>query len=212
LFVLTGYKGYSCPTLTHIRAFNLFILKLFNLARRGSMITYTKGGFQLSLITIFTTLLFLGTVGVNIALAVDFDVNGGGQAKGTTSCFVDPATKATKEKFNETFSLMRVRWDDAALPGVLIQIVMDIEGVPNNSFAMNTDADEILVQIKNKKTGTFFGHDEVQANPGVFGFFEGKYVLGKDGVLKKMGGRFTVLNFNSGCTHTGKWKAKNFAP
>ena len=171
------------------------------------MFTHTKRLFQLSLITLFTTLFFLGAMGVNSAFA-DHDFFEG-KIKLKITCF-NSEGKPTKEKIKTPFTM----WIN---PDDLNPSVPDGEILPfsfwTSVFINIPGLDEFLgvpggvALSKNNKKGTFQAFLENAGGTRLLSI-NGTLVAGKDGNSKKITGKVKGSDILFGCIYDGKFKAK----
>ena len=150
------------------------------------MLAHTNRLFQLSLTTAFATLLFLGTMGVNTALAEALI----GKLKGTEYCDAGEGFYE-KSKFSEE-----------------IGIVLDTTLFPFISVTEGFDASGVAL-AKNAKQGIF-----TLTDTSIFDVFtmSGKYKSKKNtGEIVLLTGNF-LISRGDACIITGKFKLKTFIP
>ena len=186
------------------------------------MFARTQRLFQLSLITVFATLFFLGTAGVNTALAGQIDFLEG---KTVIKEQCDNGTgKLTKRTIKSTFTLTLFKdsgnqeGKDACGTGCLSpfpqlsDVFFDVHDFfgPGNLILRglwNKPPPAGLALTKNGKTGTF--QALVTTSTFTHWTLNGKIVAdGKTGVSKQVVGEINGYSteFRSDCTYVGKFK------
>lgn len=185
------------------------------------MIPYNKRGFQLSLFTVFITLLFMGTVGVNTALAADFFAI---KVVIKEECFIGPGkpvkrTIKSEGQFAYAENVNNLKgkngvllspfpfWDDVRLT------INNFEPNGNTEILFatnNTSGDAGIALSKNLLTGTF--QTIMDSGNGVVGnrfmAISGKLVVDKDGEGQKVVAKITGYDGTRECTYNGKFKGK----
>jgi hypothetical protein len=146
--------------------------------------------FQMALFTLFSSLLFVGMLGISSAQAEVLE----GKAKGKLFCD-DGSAGIDKEKLKEIISI-----DVDVTQGQT-----DISGTIT-SARLGTLTGTGIGLGKNKNTGSF--SFDAAGNGFVLNFI-GKYVFNKKtGLLKVVSGKFTLMDFNFPCFGSGSFKAK----
>jgi len=189
------------------------------------MITYNKRGFQLSLITIFTTLLFLGTVGINTALATDqfiikvaikevcFDGPGKPFKRTIKSGGIFAYTPNSGNLGGGATTSPFPLWDS-----VLLQITnFELDNSLENFFNSNdTPGNAGIALSKNLRKGTFHTFLDSSVSGGPVGTrfmaLSGKLVVDKDGEGQKVFAKITGYDGTRDCTYNGKFKGKRQVP
>jgi hypothetical protein len=188
------------------------------------MFTRTKRLFQLSLITVFATLLFLGTIGINTALANHNELEGKIVLKETCDNGVGnkPSKRTIKSAMefrflSNTATNPTVNGDFTPFPAWTDSnfYIADFDGL---GTPLILDGNEAVAPSKNGKTGTF-----VQSVDNVDGATQGTFVLSLSGKVKrnkdndpqnqpgdaaKIVGKVVGYDQSTLCTYVGKFKLK----
>lgn len=181
-----------------------------------------KGFFKLSLITIFTTLLFLGTAGVNTALANEVDIVEG-KLVIKQVCQSRINTKPFKRTIKSAFTMTITKSSgnqqgtEGCGPGCLspypswddIRFFVEdffVDGTPN-TFLKASNPWAAAALTTNLKNGTF--KSVVWDTQNITLSLSGTIVTDKKtGVTKKIVGKIDAYTFdNSGCLYVGKFKS-----
>lgn len=196
------------------------------------MLTHTKRIFQLSLVTLFTILLFLGTAGVNTALAGTFDTLVGTLVI-KEECDKGP-DKPDKRTIKSTFRLVITKHSGnrqgTDLCGVncrspypswsdLTFTIDNFEsnGDPKLFYGLTWSGSSLpgkagTALTKNLKSGTFQAYGDSLAGPDIGNHqmtLSGKLVTDKKtGVTQKMVGKINGHDHTANCTYVGKFKGK----
>lgn len=158
--------------------------------------TNNKNVFQLTLFTLFSSLLLVGTMSVSSAQAEDLV----GKAKGTTVC-EDANFIAVKSKFKEDITILGI--DTLGLPGSMSATVDTGTGFSGGPL----DVDGIA-HLKNLKKGFFSMNGETPLTGDSQLAMEGVYKSDNAGEILKVSGRFQLIDNVLGCITSGKFKAK----
>jgi hypothetical protein len=200
------------------------------------MFTRTKKSFQFSLITIFAALLFLGTVGINTALAGTSDTLEG-KTVIKELCDNGP-DKPTKRTIKSTFRFIIIKHlgnregTDACGNGCLSPYpswrdldfrVDDFEtnGNPETFVGLTWSGSSLpgksgTALTKNLKSGTFQAYGDSLSGSDVGNrqmTFTGNLVTDKKtGVTQKIVGKINGHDHTANCTYVGKFKGKLVIP
>ncbi|MDH3256012.1 MAG: hypothetical protein OEM27_00170 [Nitrospinota bacterium] len=181
------------------------------------MLNYPTKLFQLSLITIFTTLLFLGTAGVNIALAPPVP-NSVDSLEGKTvikeTCFKGPDKPVVRKIKSDFF----MQIDKSALRNQMsknggltpfpswTQVIFDIFDFDGQGNLGGFDGTDGVALSKNLKKGTF----QVFVNNGnpIFLSLSGVLVVDKNGNSTKIVGKINGSDTTNDCIYQGSFNGK----
>jgi hypothetical protein len=190
--------------------------------KEGTLVTQVNQLFQLSLITVFTALLSLGTMGVNTALANHNELEGKIVLKET--CDHGIGTKPSKRTIKSNFEM---RFMSAKT-----NHVMDGDYMPFPNWSSSTlfiesfngpdkpplflFGREAVARSMNGKKGTFYTvmDDDISNIQGVFVLsLRGTVTRNKNndpepGDAKSISGKITGYDNFLRCTYTGKFKGK----
>jgi len=187
------------------------------------MNTYTKRGFQLSLITVFATVLFMGTAGVNTVLATPDEIVEGKLVIKEECINYRNVSKPFKRTIKSAFTMIIAKHlnnlngtDNCGFNCISpypilnnISLLVDeffVDGTSNN-FIKASDPAAAVALTKNLKQGTF--KSVVWDTQNTILSLTGKIVTDKKtGVTKKIVGKIDgYTSGDSGCIYVGKFKS-----
>jgi hypothetical protein len=185
-------------------------------------VTQVKVLFRLSLIAVFSTLLFLGTMGVNTALANHNELEGTIVLKETCDHGIGnkPSKRTMKSNFefrflSNTVTNPTVNGDFAPFPAWSSSVLF-IEDFDGLGGSLKLFGREAVARSMNGKKGTFYTIVD-DDNSNVQGLMvlslNGKVIRNKDndpepGDAKTIAGKITGYDNFLRCTYTGRFKGK----